>query len=433
MPAQPDPRTKVPSPLAEPSRQPPGQESAALPRYLTRQPLLDSEYHVVGYELRIKERTPIPVLPGATSLEQVQDENLLARVLDTGYQQALNRKFTLVNLHATTLDNPLVDMLPKESSIIALGAMPPTPTLLARCQALAEQGFALALDESSLMPGMTPLARLSRYLRVDVGDNDLMALCDRLVRLEGIKGPRLIARNVGTEEAFAACRKLSFDLYQGYFFTQLRPTASRGIDMSRMRIMQLLNLVTSHAENHAIEAQFKLDAGLSLRLLRYINSPAVGLRFPIRSIAHVLVMLGHDQLYRWLTLLLFTQERGDGRSQALLRNALVRARLMESLGDEYLAPDLRGGLFITGILSMLDALLNVPMGQAIASLNLAQPISDALLHDRGPYAPYLQLALACETGEDAPPLLLSQEPGIPAEALNQAHFQALAWSEGLDI
>ena len=388
---------------------------------------------MVGYELRINDRMPIPVLPGATSLEQVQDENILAGVLDMGYQEALSRKFTLVNLRAATLDNPMVEMLPKESSIIALQATPPTPPLLARCQALAEQGFALALDESALMPGMTPLARLSRYLRVDVGDNDLMSLCDRLVRLEGIKGPRLIARNVGTEEAFAACRKLSFDLYQGYFFTQLRPSSSRGIDMSRMRIMQLLNLVTSHAENKAIEAQFKLDAGLSLRLLRYINSPAVGLRFPIRSIGHVLVMLGHDQLYRWLTLLLFTQERGDGRSQALLRNALVRARLMESLGEQRMSAEMRGGLFITGILSMLDALLNVPMGQAIASLNLAKPISDALLHDRGAYAPYLRLALACENDGGRPLELVADEPGISPEEFNKAHFNALTWSEGLDI
>ena len=301
-----------------------------LPRFLTRQPLLDVEYRVVGYELKVAERTPLPVLPGSTSLEQVQDENLLVSVIDLDYQQALSRKFTVLNLHEESLNNPLLENLPRESSIIAPRTTNPTPGLLARCQALAQQGYALALDEVALSPGMTPLARQSSYLRLDVGDNDLLSLCDRMVRLEGIKGPRLIARNVETEETFGACRRLSFDLYQGYFFTQLRPSAPHGIDTSRLGVMQLLNMVMNHAENAAIEARFKQDAGLSYKLLRYINSPAVGLRYPIRSIGHVLIMLGHDQLYRWLTLLLFSHERADGRSQALLRNALVRARLAET-------------------------------------------------------------------------------------------------------
>ena len=433
MPAQPDQRILDHAPLTGVTVHPQEEAPLALPRFLSRQPLLDSEYHVVGYELQINEKTPIPVLPGATSLEQVQDENLLASVLDMDYRQALSRKFTLLNLHASTLDNPLVEMLPQESTIVALKPSSPTPELLARCQTLTEQGYALALDEHALLPGMTPLARQSRYLRLDVGDNDLMTLCDRLVRLEGIKGPRLIARNVETEEAFAACKKLSFDLYQGYFFTQLRPSAPMGIDTNRMRIMQLLNLVMSHAEHSAIEAQFKMDAGLSLKLLRYINSPAVGLRYPIRSIGHVLLMLGHDQLYRWLTLLLFTHERGDGRSQALLRNALVRSRLAESLGEKRVGAELKDGLFVTGILSMLDALLNVPMGQAVASLNLAQPITDALLHRRGPYAPYLRLALACENNDQTSLGQVATELGMSAEEINTAHLNALVWAEGLDL
>lgn len=426
-----DPSYRPPAPL--PDKAPQAESPLALPHFLTRQPLLDGDYRVVGYELDINNRTPIPVLPGATSLEQVRDENLIAGVLDLNYKQALSRKFTLLNLHASSLDNPLLESLPRESTLIAPRDIGPTPESLARCQALAEEGYALVLDETALRPGMAPLARHSRFLRLDVGDNDLMALCDRLVRLQGIKGPRLIARNVGTEEAFAACRKLSFDLYQGYFFTQMRPAAPGRIDTSRTRIMQLLNLVMSEAAHSTIEAQFKQDAGLSLKLLRYINSPAVGLRYPVTSIGHVLLMLGHDQLYRWLTLLLFTHERGDGRSQALLRNALVRARLAESLGESPLAAEPRGGLFVTGILSMLDALLNVPMGQAIASLQLARPITEALLHRRGVYAPYLDLAQSCEAGDQASLAAAAAAVGMTAETVNTAHLNALVWAEGLDL
>jgi c-di-GMP phosphodiesterase len=420
----------------EPLRRPQPKADEALvpvPRFITRQPLLDGDFRVIGYELKINEASPLPVLPGATSLRQIQDEALLVSVIDLEYQQALSRRLTLLNLDSATLDNPLLDKLPREGSVIAVHPTNPTPELLARCQALSRDGFALALDEAALMPGMLPLAQQSRYLRFDVGGNDLMALCDRLVRIQGIQGPRLIARNVESEETFAACRKLSFDLFQGYFFTQLRPSAARGIDTSRLRIIKLMNLVMSHSEFPIIEAEFKPDPGLSYKMLRFINSPAVGLRHPIRSIGHALLMLGHDQLYRWLTLLLFSHQDTDGRSQALLRNALVRARFAEILGEDLLAKEYRGGLFIVGILSMLDALLNLPMDQVLAALNLSEPIVEALLHGRGIYAPYLRLATACESTDRQAIGQFTAALGLSPEAVNLAHMNALIWSEGMDL
>jgi EAL and modified HD-GYP domain-containing signal transduction protein len=403
------------------------------PPFIQRQPLLDGQCRVVGYELKIVERRPLPVLPGAGSLEQIEDELLLAVAMDLDYQQALNRKFTLLNFHHATLGNPLLGNLPRENTLLGLHPGPPGPELISRCQALAGQGYTFALDETALSSGMLSLARESRYLRLDVSDNDLASLRDRLGRIQDDGGPRLIARNVETEESFAACRKLSFDLYQGYFFTQLRPEAPHGIDTSRLRIMELLNLVMSHAEFPRIEAQFKLDVGLTYRLLRYINSPGVGLRYPIKSIGHVLLMLGHDQLYRWLTLLLFTREGADGRSQSLLRNALIRARFVEILGERRLAPDMRDGLFIVGILSMLDALLNISMEQALASLKLSHAITAALLQGQGSYAPYLGLVVACEDGDQQAISRFTAELGLDSDEINLAHISALIWSEALDF
>jgi EAL and modified HD-GYP domain-containing signal transduction protein len=117
----------------------------------------------------------------------------------------------------------------------------------------------------------------------------------------------------------------------------------------------------------------------------------------------------------------------------LLRHALVRARFAEVLGEERMAPELRGGLFIAGILSMLDALLNMPMEQAIASLNLSQPITDALLRGQGAYGPYLRLVMACERFDEEAIGQLAGELGLSPEAVNIAHLNALVWQEGLDL
>jgi EAL and modified HD-GYP domain-containing signal transduction protein len=405
----------------------------AAAHFLIRQPLLDSACGIIGYELKIKEHTPVPVLPGAASMQQVRDEALLISVIDMRYQQVLSRKFTLLELDSATLENPIVSQLPKENVILVVAASRPDPELIARCQELARLGYALALDEDHLCQESIPIARECRYLRVDVAGVDLMALSDRLSRLQGLRGARLIARNVETEEAYLACRKLGFELYQGYFFNHPGATTARGIDTGRLRIMNLLNRVIGQADSADIEAEFKLDPGLSYKLLRFINSPAVGMRYPVRSIAHALLMLGHEPLHRWLLLLLFGHESGAGRNRAMLKHALIRARLMETLGESSLDPSQCGSLFVVGILSMLDALLNLPMHDALAPLNLAPPIGDVLLHGRGDYAPYLALAQACETGDSASLAVWAAHLGLAAETVNIAHLSALMWSEGIDM
>ncbi len=401
----------------------------ALPasRFITRLPLLDADCRIVGYELGIRPHAPVPVLPGATSPAQIQDEALLTTVIDLDYQQALGDKLTLLSLDAATLGNPLLQMLKPERTLLL---MPPLcrGELAEQAATIARQGFGLVWDElPEDRPGPVPC-----HLRIDTRRHNAMSLGHSVIAARQRGAGRLIAAHVDTAETFAVCKRLSFDLVQGYFFTQAPATAGRELQAGRLVIMDLLNLVMGHAEFPAIEAKFKVDAALSYKLLRFINSPAVGLRYPIKSIGQALVMLGHDQLYRWLTLLLFTHEQGDPRSRALLRNAVVRARLTETLGEQQMGRGERGGLFIVGILSMLDALLGLPLEEAIARLRLPDPVIDALIAGTGPYAPYLQLAQACEQFDQERIAHLSGQAGLTPDAVNLAHVNALIWSEGLE-
>lgn len=407
------------------------QDSAAdtLPagRFITRQPLLDSHCRIVGYELQIRPQAPLPVLPGATSPAQIQDEALLTTVIDLDYQQALGDKLTLLGLDASSLGNPLLQMLKPERTLLVMPAVC-SGEALEHAATLARQGFGLVWDE----PSEAPQAQIHGHVRIDSRQHNAMSLGHRAITVRQRGARMLIAGHVDAPETFDACKRLSFDLVQGYFFTQSPATAGRELQAGRLVIMDLLNLVMGHAEFPAIESKFKLDAALSYKLLRFINSPAVGLRYPIKSIGQALVMLGHDQLYRWLTLLLFTHEQGDPRSRALLRNAVVRARLTEALGEPHLSRTERGGLFIAGILSMLDVLLGLPLEQAIARLKLPEAVVEALIPGTGPYAPYLQLAQACEQFDQERIAQLSGQAGLTPDEVNLAHVNALIWSEGLE-
>jgi EAL and modified HD-GYP domain-containing signal transduction protein len=401
----------------------------ALPaaRFITRLPLLDTACRIVGYELRIRPQVPLPVLPGASTPAQIQDEALLTTVIDLDYQQALGDKLTLLGLDATTLGNPLLQMLQPERTLLLMPAGC-SPETAERATALARQGFGLVWDTlPEGQPGPIP-----GHVRVDTRQHNAMSLGHQVVMARQRGAGLMIAAHVDAVETYEACKRLSFDLIQGHFYTQRLATAGRELQAGRLVIMDLLNLVMGQAEFPAIEARFKQDAALTYKLLRFINSPAVGLRFPIKSTGQALVMLGHDQLYRWLTLLLFTHEQADPRSRALLRHAVVRARLAESLGERQLSPDTRGGLFIAGILSLLDVVLGLPMEQAVARLKLPAAVVDALLAGTGPYAPYLQLAQACEQFDQERIAHLCSQAGLTPEAVNLAHVNALIWSEGLE-
>ncbi len=394
-------------------------------RFITRLPLLAPDGRIVGYELRVRPQVPLPVLPGATTMAQIQDEALLTAVIDLDYQKALGSKLTLLNLNPSTLANPLLDLLQPERTLLAVPTSVP-PQALPVLACLAERGFGLVWDDQ---PEAEP-AHPGSHIRIDLRQHNAMSLGHRVITIRKQGSAQLIAAQVDTQEAYETCRRLGFDLLQGAYYIQ--PPAERTLHPGRLVIMELLNLVMGHGEIPALEAKFKQDAALSHRLLRYINSPAVGLRYPIRSIGQALVMLGHDQLYRWLTLLLFTHGQNDARSRTLLRHAVVRARLTETLGEQKLSKPERGSLFIAGILSMLDSLLGLPLEQALAGLRLPEAVTDALLGRQGPYAPFLQLAEACEQFDQERIAHLCQAAGLTPDAVNLAHVNALIWSEGLE-
>lgn len=406
----------------------PPEGAVRLPSFLIRQPLLDGRYRVAGYEFSLRDRAPLEVLPGATDLDQIRDEHLIASVVDLEYQNALGDRLTLIDLAPATLDNPLLGQLPPGKVGVILPAS--TADLASRAAALTAARLVPILDDDgSIGPG--PLPPGCDFIRLDSGRYDALALGERAGYLRRLGARRLIAGNVGSEEAFEVCRKLAFDLYQGDFLTRPQTGGERKLDSGVMQVMELLNLAHEKAPVDKMEAVFKRDAALTYRLLRYINSPANGLMRTIQSIGQALVWLGYDPLYRWLSLLLFSTNKGDGRNDALLKNALVRARFMENLGTSRLDPERRGGLFIVGILSHLDALLNLPMAKALEPLRLPDTMSEALQSGQGLYAPYLALAKACEHFDQDAVSALADANGLTADAVNLAHVEALIWSESL--
>jgi c-di-GMP phosphodiesterase len=293
-------------------------------------------------------------------------------------------------------------------------------------------GYQIALDDFEPKQGMGPFLALASFVRVDVSRFNAIELGKLAERFQDKHVPQLIAKNVETEDDFEACRKMQFHCYEGNYFIRLRPSSPPCVDSNRIRVLELLDMARNQVEVSRLEEGFRHDAVLTYKLLRYINAPVNGLQQQIRSIAHALMILGYQQLYRWLTLLLFTSGTQDARSRALLQNALVRARMIELLGQDRLPPAEQEGLFIVGIFSLLDALLNVPMAQALGQIKLPEPVVAALARREGIYAPFLSLAIACEEADQEAIVQYAAVCGLSADQVNIAQVKALVWAEELD-
>jgi EAL and modified HD-GYP domain-containing signal transduction protein len=160
-------------------------------------------------------------------------------------------------------------------------------------------------------------------------------------------------------------------------------------------VLELVQGVEREEPVSKLEAILKRDPTLAFRLMRYLNSAAFGLTVEINSFGHALMLLGYQRLKRWLALLLASSSKGVG-ARHLLYGAVRRGLLMEELGRTQGDAEMRGEMFICGVFSLLDRLLQQPFSELLPNVPVPERVQQALRGDGGPYAPYLELLRAIE-------------------------------------
>lgn len=199
---------------------------------------------------------------------------------------------------------------------------------------------------------------------------------------------------------------------------------------SRARAMQLVQLVIADADTHEIEAVLRQDATLSYHLLRVVNSVALGGRREITSFAQAILLLGRQQLRRWLHLMLFAARDDDPRSAMLGAHVTLRARSMELLaeacGQDRAAQELA---FMAGMFSLLGTLFGQPLPQVLATLTLPDDLRRALLQREGVLGQQLDTVQAAEApGDAAQPGTGLATLGVDTASFNHLRLQAAVWA-----
>lgn len=299
-----------------------------------------------------------------------------------------------------------------------------------RCRKLKEAGYRIALDEVvAPLQGYAALLDIAEIVKIDLSLADRATLPELIGQLR--KWPvKLLAKKVESAEDHALCEQLGFDLYQGYYFAKPTIVKGRRPDPAKLDILQLLGQINNDADDSVLEQTFKCNPGLGYHLLRLINTVAYGQRARVDSIHQALLLLGRRQLNRWLQMLLFTHGGGGGLSSPLLELAVRRGKLMESMAQQRSQQHaaLHDQSYMTGMLSLTDALLAMPMEEIVDSLNLVREIRAALLAREGGLGNMLKLCERLERADFDGANEIAAQLGIPVAAIMEGQDEAIAWA-----
>jgi len=370
-------------------------ESEAVLRFMARQPILDIQSVVHGYELLFRDG-PVPAYSGNRDFAT---RTMLDNTVIFGLDRLTAGLPAFVNCTSDSLIAQLVNVLPPGSTVLEIvETVEPTPELIAACKRLKAMGFRLALDEASGQPGFESLVELADYIKVNFLRTDATGRKELLRLLKGVPAV-LVAQKVETQEKFEQACAEGFNLFQGYYFCHPLPLKFRKIPANQSSHIQILRLLRSDPLNlRKLSELVKQDASLTHRFLQMVNSPLFAVHDRIRSIQSALILVGDDAIRRIATLAI-TSEFNAKQPREILRMAIVRGRFCE------LAAPL-GALdpqeqYLLGMLSLLPTMLRIPMADLAPTLPLREEIREALkgavslessllrwveLHERGEWA-----------------------------------------------
>jgi EAL and modified HD-GYP domain-containing signal transduction protein len=402
--------------------------------FLARQPILGRDQKLVAFELLFRaapehEDAQLTDYAAATA-------TVISHVSQLGMEQVVGEQLAFVNVDEVVLMSDFVRFLPPDRVILEiLETVQPTEEVMARVRELKELGFKFALDD--VIGHSEQVSKLIDL--VDVIKIDLQGISrDELGCLvQSLRGSRqkLLAEKVETVEEFRLCMELGFEYFQGYYFARPAILSGKKISPSELVVLRLLELIGSDADNATIEAAVKRDALLSLNLLRLVNSRAAGPGRHIESVSQALVQLGRSQLQRWLQILLYSAP--DGRVELdspLLQMATTRGRLLELMSQTLRPGDVPGAetAFTVGIMSLMDALLSIPMAAILDRVDVSQDVRAALLDRVGDYGAMLGVAEELEGAQCGRSLALALgKLGLSVKQIRDIELAAFDWVRGL--
>lgn len=395
--------------------------------YAARQPIFDVNKEVFAYELLFREGLE-NVFP------DIGDDEATSKMIDglqtnLGLDSLTHDKLAFLNFTHDTLLNKYPLLLPNDQVVVeVLETVRPGKKLLKAVKDLKDEGYIIALDDYIHEPVWKHFYPFTDIIKIDWQAMSTDEIKEVIKAIEPYPHIKLLAEKVETHEEYEIALELGFSYFQGYFFSKPEVMQAVSLQPSQLAIAQLMGeMAKSEPDVNKISQAFEHDVNLSFKLLKYAQSPIFKRAKEIENIKQAIVALGLQELRRFVSLLFTAQLKSDKPAELTIMS-LARARFCESISA---LPGQKAGqstAFLTGLLSLLDAMLDAPLANLLEQLPLSDAIKKALCEKEGVLAQYIELVTHFEKAQWQQANELSKALSISPDSAAQCFEESLSWA-----
>lgn len=395
--------------------------------FIARQPIFDRQERLYAYELLF--RSGLDNIFTHPDPDQASAKVMADSLLLLGLKAIIGGKRAFINVTRHVLVNEYAALFPKATTVVEiLETVEEDPEVILACRSLKKAGYLIALDDFSPQRPATALTALADIIKVDFLT---MGLPEQraMVRRFAPAGIRLLAEKVETYAVFREAMEMEYTYFQGYFFAKPAILRAKGIPEFKLNYLRMLGeILRPEVDFKRLEAIIRQDVTLSYKLLRYINSAFFGLRSTVHSILDALLLVGEREIKKWVALISMASMSKD-KPEELVVEAAVRARFCETLAPLAGLAHRAADLFLIGLFSLIDAILDQPLPVALQEIPLADDVRSALLEKEGSLGGLYECALAYMGGDWQKLSGQAARLGIDEAKTPQLYRAALEWAE----
>lgn len=396
--------------------------------FVARQPIFDTNKKIFAYELFFRDgmSNTFPDIDGETATSSL----LSSSFFTTGIDHISNGKMVFINFTEDLLVRGIPSMFPEDKIVLeVLEDVAPTDAVIAACQDLQWKGYFLALDDFVYQNNLVPLIEIAKFIKVDFRLTPREEIVKLISTLK--KYPcSLLAEKIETYEEFQQAKDMGFSYFQGYFFARPEILQNKEISSSQLSMMNIIcEINKTEFDINSLETLINQDVSIAYKLFRYLNSSYFSRVQPISSVRQAIAFLGEYGIRMFISLII-ASKLANQKPGELIRASLIRANVLFHLGEEL---DMQSNkLFMLGLFSLIDAMLDSSMENLVGQLPLPLDIREALVERTGKLFPFLYLI---ESYEKCKWEYLEEETSkmnIEAEKLIEFYLEAVKLADRLE-
>lgn len=394
--------------------------------FVARQPIFDKRQEVFAYELlyRDNQKNFYQSVDGDKASSNV----IINSFVLIGMNTLTGGKKAFINFTENLIKEEIATIFPKDSLVLeVLENVVPDDKVIKACKHMKKMGFTLALDDFIFKPEFEPLLEIADIVKIDFLNSSPYERAFIVKKYKG-KGIKFLAEKIETQEQFKEAVRLGYEYFQGFFFSKPVILSAKNIAPFKLNCIQLISYINQPEPDFNVIANIvERDLSLSYELLRLINSVAYSRGNKITSIKHALTMLGIEETKKWIALVALSKI-GEDKPQEVMVTCMVRAKFCELLATYMGLRDRSSELFMVGLFSMIDVLMNRSLQDILTDLPVSDDIRNALLGGESVFSDIHYIVITYESGNWSTVEELLVRSRLDGSTLADIYCKALKWT-----